>query len=388
MENFTYYNPTKLHFGKDATEKLGKAASAYGQKAILIYGKGSIKTNGIYDAVTEQLKQHHIDFIEHSGIKSNPLVEDVDAAVEKAREFKADMVIAVGGGSVVDSSKTIAITAPSSHQAWDFYSRKAKPKKALPLLAVLTLAATGTEMNPLAVLQNHQSGQKTSFAHPLMYPAHSFLDPQNTITVNREYTAYGIADLTAHALEAWFGKGDASLSDRIVISIIKEAMDYGPELLNDLNNYELRAKIMYAATLALNGLTQNGRISGDWGVHALGHEMSLLFDIPHGASLTVAYPAWLKFHKKSAEQRIILLGRKLFGVHTADETIEHLEYFFETLGVPTRLKDINLNKKDKQQTLIASMNKNKAQGMHHSLSDDDRATIVALMDAEKPKSTY
>ncbi|MFO8086631.1 MAG: iron-containing alcohol dehydrogenase, partial [Bacteroidales bacterium] len=309
-------------------------------------------------------------------------------AVEKAREFKADMVIAVGGGSVVDSSKTIAITAPSRHQAWDFYSRKAKPQKALPILAVLTLAATGTEMNPLAVLQNHQSGQKTSFAHPLMYPAHSFLDPQNTITVNREYTAYGIADLTAHALEAWFGNGDASLSDRIVISIIKEAMDFGPELLNDLNNYELRAKIMYAATLALNGLTQNGRISGDWGVHAIGHEMSLLFDIPHGASLTVAYPAWLKFHKKSAEQRIILLGRKLFGVHTADETIEHLEYFFETLGVPTRLKDINLNKKDKQQTLIASMNKNKAQGMHHSLSDDDRATIVALMDAEKPKSTY
>lgn len=379
MENFTFYNPTKLHFGRNVLNDLGKSAMKYGSKAILIYGKGSIKSNGIYDEIIKQLNSYNIEFIEHSGIKSNPLVDDVDIAVEKAREFGAEMVIAVGGGSVVDSGKGIALTVPSSKHTWDFYSRKEKPQKALPLLAVLTLAATGTEMNPVSVLQNHETNQKIGFAHPLMYPAHSFLDPQNTISVNREYTAYGIADLTAHSLEAWFGSGEASLSDRIVISIIQEAMDFGPALLSHLESYDLRARIMYAATLALNGLTNNGRISGDWGVHALGHEMSLLFDVPHGASLTIAYPAWLKFHKELLNERIITLGENLFRSGNADETIHKMEEFFQNLGAPVRLRDIDLHSDDKQSKLLDSMNKNKAQGIHHKLSDDDRAKIVDLM---------
>ncbi|MCF8331071.1 MAG: iron-containing alcohol dehydrogenase [Bacteroidales bacterium] len=379
MENFTYYNPTKLHFGRHVIENLGKSAIKYGSRAILIYGKGSIKTNGIYDLVVKELNSHNIEYTEYSGIKSNPLVDDVDSAVEQAREFGAEMVIAVGGGSVVDSGKGIALTVPSSHKAWDFYSRKEKPKKALPLLSVLTLAATGTEMNPVSVLQNHQTDQKIGYAHPLMYPAHSFLDPQNTISVNKEYTAYGIADLTAHSLEAWFGVGDASLSDRIVISIIQEAMEYGPALLNDLKNYDLRAKIMYAATLALNGLTNNGRISGDWGVHALGHEMSLLYDVPHGASLTIAYPAWLKFHKYKLNKRILSLGKHLFSSYSTDDTIKKLEEFFQKIGSPTKLSDINLQNEDKISRLLASMNTNKAQGIHHKLNDDDRSQIIELM---------
>ncbi|MGM0613086.1 MAG: iron-containing alcohol dehydrogenase [Bacteroidota bacterium] len=379
MENFTYYNPTKLHFGSGVVGDLGQSAQQYGRKALLIYGKGSIKKNGIYDQVVQQLKNHAIDFIEYSGIKSNPLVDDVDAAVEKARDFKADMVIAVGGGSVVDSGKAMALTIPSEHNAWDFYSKKAKPKQSLPLLTVLTLAATGTEMNPVAVLQNHETGQKLGFVHPLMYPAHSFLDPENTFTVNRKYTAYGIADLVAHSLEAYFGVGDASLSDKIVTSIIREAIEYGPPLLDNLKNYDLRAKIMYAATLALNGLTNNGRVSGDWGVHALGHEMSLLFDVPHGASLTIAYPAWLKFYKNKLNDRIAELGKELFDVDTADATIEELERFFNKIETPIRLSDIDLNNKSNKDELLNSMNKNQAQGIHHKLTDEDRAELLRLM---------
>ncbi|MFW6019284.1 MAG: iron-containing alcohol dehydrogenase [Bacteroidales bacterium] len=380
MENFTYYNPTKLHFGRDVVSSLGNSAQKYGKKALLIYGKGSIKKNGIYDQVANQLKNNNIDFIEYSGIKSNPLVDDVDAAVEKARKFEVDMVIAVGGGSVVDSGKAIAITIPSEHNAWDFYTKEAKPQKSLPLLTVLTLAATGTEMNPVAVLQNHNTNQKLGFVHPLMYPAHSFLDPQNTFTVNREYTGYGIADLVAHSLEAYFGVGDATLSDKIVTSIIREALEYGPTLLDDLKNYDLRAKIMYAATIALNGLTNNGRVSGDWGVHALGHEMSLLFDVPHGASLTIAYPAWLKFHKNKLNNRISELGKELFGVHTADDTIAELEKFFTRIESPIRLSNIDLNNKDQKDELLKSMNKNQAQGIHHKLTDEDRAELLKLMD--------
>lgn len=379
MENFTYYNPTKLHFGKDVLNELGKAAKQYGNKALLVYGKGSVKNNGIYDKVSLELNNNGIRWAEYSGIKSNPVIDDVDQAVEKAREFEADMIIAVGGGSVIDSGKAIALASAGNENAWDYFSRKAKPKKSLPLLAVLTLAATGTEMNPLSVLQNHATGEKIGYGHPLMYPRHSFLDPQNTFSVSREYTAYGIADLVAHSLEAWFGVGDASLSDKIVVSIIREAMEYGPELLNELKSYELRAKIMYAATIALNGLTNNGRVSGDWGVHALGHEMSLLYDIPHGATLTVAYPAWLKFHKEKLNQRITDLGKELFDVDTADETIEKLESFFTRIETPIRLSDIKLVDDFQKKAILESMNKNEAQGVHHRLRDEDREKIVDLM---------
>ena len=381
MENFTYYNPTKLHFGRNAVDNLGKSAQKHGQKALLIYGKGSIKKNGIYDQVVQQLQNNNIEFTEYEGIKSNPVVDDVDAAVDKARNFKADMVIAVGGGSVVDSGKAIALTIPSEQKAWDFYAKKAKPEKSLPLLTVLTLAATGTEMNPVAVLQNHDTGQKLGFAHPLMYPTHSFLDPQNTFTVDRKYTAYGIADLVAHSLEAYFGVGDATLSDKIVTSIIREAIENGPLLLDNLQDYDLRAKIMYAATIALNGLTSNGRVSGDWGVHALGHEMSLLFDVPHGASLTIAYPAWMKFHKHKLNDRITELGQELFGAKTADETIQEFEKFFNQIETPIRLNDIDLDNESQKDELLKSMNKNQAQGIHHKLNDEDRAELLKLMSA-------
>ncbi len=379
MENFTFYNPTQLHFGKDVMNDIGKTAKKYGDKALLIYGRGSIKKNGIYDKVILELNNNGVHWAEYSGIKSNPVVDDVDRAVEKAREFGTDMIIAVGGGSVIDSGKAIALATPSDENAWDYFSRKAKPKQSLPLLAVLTLAATGTEMNAVSVLQNHATGEKIGYSHPLMYPKHSFLDPQNTFSVSREYTAYGIADLVAHSLEAWFGAGDASLSDKIVIAIIKEAMEYGPHLLNELKSYDLRARIMYAATLALNGLTNNGRISGDWGVHALGHEMSLLYDIPHGATLTIAYPAWLKFHKEKLNQRIVNLGKELFDVETADETIKQFEAFFTRIEAPIRLNDIKLTDDFQKKNILESMNKNKAQGVHHRLTDEDREKIVELM---------
>lgn len=379
MENFIYYNPTKLHFGKDVLNDFGKTARKYGNKALLVYGKGSIKANGIYDKVTGELAEYGIKFIEQSGIKSNPVVDDVDLAVEKARDFGAEMVIAVGGGSVVDSAKAISVTVPSEYEAWDFYSRKAKPQQSIPVLTVLTLAATGTEMNMVSVLQNHKTNQKLGFAHPLMYPKHSFLDPQNTYSVSREYTSYGIADLTAHSLEAYFGVGEASLSDRIVTSIIREAKEYGPALLENLRDYDLRANIMYAATLALNGLTNNGRISGDWGVHALGHEMSLLFDVPHGASLSIVYPAWMKFHKNQMGERIHELGREVFGAGSADETIEKFEEFFKKIETPIRLSGIQLNTPEHKKALLDSMNKNQAEGIHHKLSNEDRKEILELM---------
>jgi alcohol dehydrogenase YqhD (iron-dependent ADH family) len=378
MENFTIYNPTKLHFGKNVTDKLGMTIEQYGKKVLLVYGKGSIKKNGIYDRVMEQLNGIGAEVTEYSGIKPNPVVEDVNAAAELGRKYNVDVILAVGGGSVIDSAKMIALTIPASDSAWRIMIKMSKPKTAVPLITVLTLAATGTEMNPFAVLQNVQTHKKIGYGNPLIYPKHSFLDPSFTFSVSREYTGYGIADLIAHALENYFGAGDASLSDKFVYSIIGEAMEFGPELLDDLQNYDLRAKIMYAATNALNGLTSYGRVVGDWGVHSTGHVLSLLYDSPHGATLTVAYPAWLKIIMDRDPGRISELGKNLFGKPSPEETITAFENLFAKLSCPLKMKDLNIDESKKGE-IIEMMIKNKVDGNNYKLSKNDLERIVNLM---------
>jgi alcohol dehydrogenase YqhD (iron-dependent ADH family) len=285
------------------------------------------------------------------------------------------MVVAVGGGSVIDSAKIIAICIAENCDAWKVMTGKYKPATALPLIAVLTLAATGTEMNAVSVLQNAETQEKIGYRNDLIYPVHSFLDPSYTQSVPSTYTAYGVVDLVAHSLEAWFGEGDASLSDRFVVSIIQEALEYGPKLMKDLDNYELRAHIMWAATCALNNLTLYGRESGDWGVHALGHVLSFLYDTAHGATLSIMYPAWMKVLKDRAGDRIRKLGQDLWGLSTEDECIEAFESFFKTLGSPVKCQEAGIDPGQKGE-ILALMNKQKAGGMNHSLSDEERARLL------------
>jgi hypothetical protein len=227
-------------------------------------------------------------------------------------------------------------------------------------------------------LQNHKTDEKLGYGHPSMYPKHSFLDPSYTLTVPANYTAYGIVDLIAHCLEAYFGAGDASLSDRFVQSIIKEAMEFGPLLMNDLANYDLRARIMWAATNALNGLTSYGRVSGDWAVHGLGHVLSFLYDTPHGASLSIVYPAWLKKMKVRNPERIAHLGELLFNQKDTDAAIAGLENFFKGLGSPVTLNEIGKNEKNLDD-ILRVMNLNRVSGMNLKLNADDRKEILRLM---------
>jgi alcohol dehydrogenase YqhD (iron-dependent ADH family) len=378
MENFTAYNPTKLHFGKNVTDKLGETVNEYGKRVLLMYGKGSIQKNGIYDKVIQQLNLIRAEVTEFYGIKSNPLVDDVSNAAQLGKLNHIDVIVAVGGGSVIDSAKITALAIANSTDPWAIMTFKAKPKTTIPVIAVLTLAATGTEMNGAAVLQNHKTGEKRGYVSPLMYPKNSFLDPEFTFSVPKNYTAYGIADLIAHSLEAYFGEGDATLSDRIIEAVVKEAMEYGPLVLQEPENYEYRAKIMWAATVALNGSTNHGRKYGDWGVHDIGHNLSFLYDTPHGATLTIAYPAWLKLQKDRIPERIAKLGNQLFGTKTADETIVLLEKFFKSIDCPIKLSDIKINT-DKKKEITDQMLKNKIDGMVHKLSDEDRVKIVELM---------
>lgn len=378
MENFTIYNPTTLHFGKNVIEKLPGIIQGYGNKVLLVYGKESIKKNGIYQQVITQLQMAGATVFEYTGIKSNPVIEDVDAAAKLGRDNNVDVVLAVGGGSVIDSAKVISIAIPVKHSAWDFYSDKAKPQNSVPLIGVLTLAATGTEMNMFAVIQNHHEGRKAGWGHKLMYPAHSFLDPAYTFSVPANYTAFGIADLIAHCLENYFGKGKATLTDRFIFSIISEAIEYAPKVLAEPNNYEYRAAIMYAATTALNGLTSFGKGMGDWGVHSVGHILSLLFDIAHGASLTIVYPAWMKFHKDELEAEISQLGKYVFGTQGADKAIVAFEGFFSSIGCPVSLADAGIGS-EKKPEILESMKYNKVQGSHHKFTHKQMEALLDLM---------
>jgi alcohol dehydrogenase YqhD (iron-dependent ADH family) len=378
MENFIAYIPTSLHFGKGVISGLQLAINPFGKKVLLMYGKGSVLKNGSYQDTLDQLSKAGAEIIKYEGIKPNPVVEDVDAAAELGIAKKVDIIVAVGGGSVIDSAKITAICIHDKVKAWDVVKRKVIPKGAIPLISVLTLAATGTEMNSVAVLQNHKTDEKLGYGHPSMYPKHSFLDPSYTLTVPANYTAYGVVDLVAHCLEAYFGAGDASLSDRFVQSIIKEAMEYGPLLMNDLTNYDLRARIMWAATNALNGLTSYGRVSGDWAVHGLGHVLSYLFDTPHGASLSIVYPAWLKKMTERNPERIAHLGELLFNQKDADSTIVGLESFFKVLGSPVTLREIGKSEKSFEE-ILRVMNLNRVSGMNLKLNADDRKDILMLM---------
>lgn len=378
MENFVAYNPVKLHFGADVIVSLGETVKQYGNRVLLVYGKGSVKKYGYYNQVIAQLENSGLQVFEYSGIKSNPIIEDVEKAAAFGRENKIDVIVALGGGSVIDSAKVMSLSIASGDNPWEYMTWSLSPQKAIPLVTVLTLAATGTEMNAAAVVQNHKTGQKNGFVNPHMFPKHSFLDPKFTVTVPKDYTAYGIVDLIAHALEAFFGKGEPSVIDQITIDIIVDAMKWGPLLLDDLTNVDLRTNIMLDATLALNGLTNYGKASGDWAVHGLGHELSLLFDTPHGASLSIAYPAWLKLQKDRIPEKIIRLGKGLFDVDNVDDTIENLVSFFRKVGSPISLNEIEIADERKNE-IIHQYNKNKITGMHHFLNEDDHKTLVELM---------
>jgi alcohol dehydrogenase YqhD (iron-dependent ADH family) len=377
MENFVIYNPVKLHFGRNVVEKLGDSLKGTYKRIMLVYGGGSIKRNRIYEDVTSQFSKAGVEVIEFSGIKPNPWVLDVDKAAEMGRKEKVDAIVAVGGGSVIDSAKIISIAIPADHGAWLFMNGEKKPERSIPLYAVLTLAATGTEMNRFAVLQNNETKEKNGFGSDHTYPVESFLDPQYTVSVPKDYTGYGIVDLVAHCLEAFFGEGEATLSDRFIYSIINEARKYGELLLDDLENYALREKIMYAATMALNNLTAYGRKNGDWGVHAIGHVLSVLYDTPHGATLSIAFPAWLKLNSARLKERIEELGQNVFQTNSVDDTIFELENFFASVESPIRLSDIGIENREGE--IFDLMVRNNVTGNHIRLEENDYRKLIELM---------
>ncbi|MGW8288559.1 MAG: iron-containing alcohol dehydrogenase, partial [Desulfobulbales bacterium] len=260
MKNFVFHNPTKILFGKKTIPDIGTETAALGKKVLLIYGQGSIKKNTVYDQVTKSLREAGVAFFEHSGVQSNPVLSHVHQGIKLAKEKRVDVIVAAGGGSVIDSAKAIAAGALVEHDVWKFFTGKKSIKGALPVTCVLTLAASGSEMNSGMVITHEEKNQKFGFANKHLYPRVSILDPTATFSVSPEYTAYGAVDAIAHVLEFYFTTQEpyTPVQDYFMEGLVKSIMDSCDRVLQNLEDFDARADLMWAATLALNGLTGAG----------------------------------------------------------------------------------------------------------------------------------
>lgn len=359
MENFTYKNPTKLIFGKNQLESLKTEIPPFGDKVLLVYGGGSIKKNGLYDKVITALGEINAEVHELAGVEPNPRISTVRKGVELCKEHQIDFVLAVGGGSVIDATKAIVAGAKYKGDPWDLVIKMAPVNEALPFGTVLTIAATGSEANPGSVITNWETKEKYGWGSPLVYPQFSILDPVNTFSVPKNQTVYGMVDMMSHVFESYFHpETHAPLQDRFCESLLLTVIETAPKLLEDLENYEHRATVLYAGTLALNGSLGVG-YNGDWATHNIEHAVSAVYDIPHAGGLAILFPNWMKHVLHENVNRFKQVAVRVFNVdpkgktdeEAALEGIERLRTFWSSLGAPTRLADYGID--DSQLEIMA-----------------------------------
>ena len=321
MKNFTLHIPTKIEFGQDVLTSIGTAAAGFGKTALLVYGGGSIKKNGVYDAVKKSLDDAGVKVIEHPGVKPNPVLSHAEEGAALARREGVDCIVAAGGGSVIDESKAVAVAARNEGPLWDYYTNKRTPGDALPLLAVQTMPATSSEMNMISVLTNEETRQKFSCRSELLFPKISYLDPTSTLSIPLAQTAYACTDILSHVLEGYFTSTDpfAPVQDGYVEGIAKAVIRGMERLLDDPEDYDARAAVMWAGTLAWNGICNAGVEGAGIPNHMLEHPLSAVYDIPHGAGLSIIMPAWLKFKGHQIARRVLLFGREILGSEGLDD---------------------------------------------------------------------
>lgn len=352
MKNFSFYNPTKLIFGRGQLARLADELSGYGRRVLLVYGGGSIKRIGLYDEVLQSLNQIEAEYVELPGVEPNPRLSTVYKGIELCRRHEIDIVLAVGGGSVLDCAKAIVVGARFDGDIWDVITGKAKATGALPLGTVLTLAATGSEMNPSSVITNWETKEKVGWsAAPYTYPAFSILDPVYTFSVPRDQTVYGIVDMMAHALEQYFHTAENTpLQDRWIEALLRTVIETAPKVLADPEDYEARETLLFCGTMALNRIVAMGTGGGDWATHDIEHAVSAVYDIPHGGGLAVLFPNWMKYCLDAAPARFSRLAVEVFDVDPAGrsdeevglEGIERLRQFWTSIGAPARLADYEI----------------------------------------------
>jgi NADP-dependent alcohol dehydrogenase len=342
MENFEFFNPVKILFGKGQIAKLRGEVPA-GARLLVTYGSGSIKRNGVYDQVMAALEGHAVS--EFSGIEPNPAYETLMKAVEVVKREGIDFLVAVGGGSVLDGTKFFAAAARFEGEPWDILAKHAPVNAAVPLGAVLTLPATGSEMNCTAVISRAGTQEKFFFASPLVYPKFSIIDPQVTFTLPARQVGNGIVDAFAHVLEQYLTyPANAPLQDRFAESIMLTLIEEGPKTLANPADYNSRANLCWCATMALNGLIGLG-VPQDWTTHMVGHELTALRGLDHAQTLAIVFPGTLAERKQAKRAKLLQYAERVWGLRTGsedekiDQAIASTRAFFESVGVKTHLKD-------------------------------------------------
>ncbi len=350
MKNFHYSIPTEIFFGKGEIKRLPDEIKKYGNRVLLVYGGGSIKKIGLYDEIKKLFDETDIILTELGGVEPNPRITSVREGVKLCRENNIDIILAVGGGSTIDCAKVIAAGTFYENDAWDIVKDPSKITGALPLATVLTLSATGSEMDKGAVITNWETHEKLGTGHPSMAPKFSVLDPSYTFSVSKRQTVAGTADIMAHVFEVYFSETkEAFLADRMAESILKTCIKYGPVAIKEPENYEARANLMWSSSLAINGLLSYGKKTS-WSVHAMEHELSAFYDVTHGEGLAVLIPSWMEYMlndktlSKFAEYGINVwnIDKNKNEIEIAAEAINKTKAFFISLGIPSSLAELNV----------------------------------------------
>lgn len=352
MLDFEYSIPTKIFFGQEKIEKIGPEIKKYAARVLLVYGKVSIKKIGLYDKLIKVLKNSNITYKELTGIKPNPRITNVRKGIELCRAHNLEFILAVGGGSVIDCAKAIAAGFYYNSDPWDFFLKKAQIEKALPLGVVLTLAATGSEMNGFSVISNQETQDKLAAGSEVLRPRFSFLDPSCTFTVSKKHTAAGVVDIYSHVLEQYFCLTEGTfIQDKLAEAILETCIKYGPIALREPKNYSARANLMWASSLALNGLLTYGKI-GDWSTHYIEHQISAVYDLTHGVGLAILTPYWMEYVlDKKTLPKFVEYARRVWSIDEADEFaaakagVDKTRDFFNRLGMPKTLSEVGVEDK-------------------------------------------
>lgn len=356
MNNFVYDIPVKVYFGENQLGHLGEELRKYGRRVLLTYGGGSIKRIGLYDRVVEELRKADMEVFELSGIEPNPRIESVREGAQMCKEHNIDVLLAVGGGSTIDATKFMAAGACVEHDPWEFFGAGAKPiERALPIVTILTLSATGSEMDAGGVISNLATQDKLGRMAPAMLPKVSFLDPTLTYSVSAYQTACGAADIMSHIMEVYFNMNkDLFMLDCVMEGLLKTVVKFAPVAIAEPDNYEARANLMWASSWAINGFVNGGRKKA-WSCHPMEHELSAAYDITHGLGLAILTPRWMEYClDESNVERYVSFGVNVFGIDStlepmaiARESIKRLaDFFFNTLGLQSTFTDVGIKRED------------------------------------------
>lgn len=356
MNSFVYDIPVKVYFGENQLQHLGEELSKFGKRVLLTYGGGSIKKTGLYDTVMSEIEKNGLEVFELSGIEPNPRIESVRKGVRICKDEKIDVLLAVGGGSTLDATKFMAAGACVEHDPWDFLSEKWAPiEKALPVITVLTLAATGSEMDAGGVISNPETQDKIGRLAPPMLPKVSFLDPTLTYTVNPYQTACGAADMMSHIMEVYFNmEQDLYMLDCFMEGMMRTIIKYAPIAMREPENYEARANLMWTSSWAINGFVNGGKQQA-WSCHPMEHELSAIYDITHGLGLAILTPRWMEYClDESTVSKYVQFGINVFGIDgqqepmvIARQSIEKLsEFLFGTLGLKRTFTEVGIRAED------------------------------------------